>query len=113
MILINNEEKSSRVIEPGCFFIIPFSAAYFWSEMKFLTKSVELRLNFARDLVKISSRFPDKAAVFDGLSVIKTHFTDKQAFSSDLPANTSHAEQPGAEFPSELCILRHKKTSAV
>jgi len=30
-----------------------------------------------------------------------------------LPVNTRHAEQPGNEFPSELCILRHKKTSAV
>ncbi|WP_154243716.1 hypothetical protein [Ligilactobacillus ruminis] len=64
--------------------------------MKFLTKSVESRLDFAHDLVKILSRFTDKAAVFDGLSV-----------------NTSHAEQPGDEFPSELCILQHKKTSVV
>jgi len=56
LILINNEEKSSRVIEPGCFFIIPFSTAYFWSEMKFLTKSIELRLNFAHDLIKISGQ---------------------------------------------------------
>lgn len=99
------KKKAVGSLNLAAFFIIPFSAAYFWSEMKFLTKSVESRLNFARDLVKISSRFPDKAAVFDGLSVSKTHFTDKQAFSSVLPANTSHAEQPGAEFPSELCIL--------
>jgi len=105
LILINNEEKSSRVIEPGCFFIILFSTACFWSEMKFLTKSVESRLDFAHDLVKILSRFTDKAAVFDGLSVSKTHFTDKQAFSSVLPVTPRRADQPGNEFPSELCIL--------
>lgn len=47
------------------------------------------------------------------VSVSKTHFTDKQAFSSDFPVNTRHAEQPGNEIPSELCILQHKKKSAV
>ncbi|TGJ61964.1 hypothetical protein E4M16_00970 [Ligilactobacillus ruminis] len=62
-------------------------------------------MNRAWILLVISSRFTDKAAVFDGLSVSKTHFTDKQAFSSVLPVNTRHAEQPGNEFPSELCIL--------
>lgn len=33
----------------------------------------------------IKSRFTDKAAVFDGLSVSKTHFTDKQVFSKSSP----------------------------
>ena len=33
------------------------------------------------------SSFTDKASFFDGLSVSKTHFTDKPPFSSDLSVN--------------------------
>ena len=36
------------------------------------------------NLSKIPFKFTDKAAVFDDLSVSKTHFTDKPAFPSDL-----------------------------
>ena len=53
-------KKAVGSLNLAAFFIIPFSAAYFWSEMKFLTKSVESRLDFAHDLIKISvqsSRF--------------------------------------------------------
>ncbi|MEQ2869907.1 prevent-host-death protein [Ligilactobacillus ruminis] len=38
-------------------------------------------------LNKISFKFTDKAPIFADLSVSKTHFTDKQAFSSDLSVN--------------------------
>ena len=38
-------------------------------------------------LNKISFKFTDKASIFDDLSVSKTHFTDKQAFSSNLSVN--------------------------
>ncbi|MBT9628442.1 prevent-host-death protein [Ligilactobacillus ruminis] len=37
--------------------------------------------------VQISSGFTDKEPIFDDLSVSKTLFTDKQAFSSDLSVN--------------------------
>ena len=36
---------------------------------------------------KISLKFTDKAFVFEDLSVIKTHFTDKPSFSGDLSVN--------------------------
>ena len=36
---------------------------------------------------KISFKITDKASIFDDLSVSKTHFTDKPAFSSDLSVN--------------------------
>ncbi len=42
---------------------------------------------FVRNRPKISLEFTDKAPVFDDLSVSKTHFTDKQAFSSGLSVN--------------------------
>ncbi|WP_353886585.1 prevent-host-death protein [uncultured Ligilactobacillus sp.] len=35
----------------------------------------------------MSFKFTDKEPIFDGLSVSKTHFTDKPAFSSDLSVN--------------------------
>ena len=36
---------------------------------------------------KISFKITDKASIFDDLSVSKTHFTDKPAFSGDLSVN--------------------------
>ena len=36
---------------------------------------------------KISLKFTDKEHIFDGLSVSKTHFTDKPSFSGDLSVN--------------------------
>ena len=38
-------------------------------------------------LTKISFEFTDKEPIFDVLSVSKTHFTDKSAFSGDLSVN--------------------------
>ena len=38
---------------------------------------------------KILLEFTDKEPIFADLSVIKTHFTDKLAFSSDLSVNFS------------------------
>ncbi|MEO2767835.1 prevent-host-death protein [Ligilactobacillus ruminis] len=35
----------------------------------------------------MSFKFTDKEHIFDGLSVSKTHFTDKPAFSGDLSVN--------------------------
>ncbi|MFJ6958415.1 prevent-host-death protein [Ligilactobacillus ruminis] len=34
-----------------------------------------------------SLKFTDKVSIFAGLSVSKTHFTDKPTFSSDLSVN--------------------------
>jgi len=39
------------------------------------------------DLSKISLKFTDKAGFLEHLSVSKTHFTDKPAFSNDLSVN--------------------------
>ena len=39
------------------------------------------------NLGKISLKITDKASIFDDLSVSKTHFTDKPAFSSDVSVN--------------------------
>ncbi|MEE1508660.1 MAG: prevent-host-death protein [Ligilactobacillus ruminis] len=42
---------------------------------------------FVRNQARISLEFTDKVPFFAGLSVIKTHFTDKPAFSDDLSVN--------------------------
>ena len=64
--------------------------------MKCRTSTVDLRLYYVRHFLfykiqccsiylnKISFKFTDKAPIFDGLSVSKTHFTDKAGFSEHL-----------------------------
>ena len=53
-----------------------------------LTLSGFLKCSAAQPIsFKISLKFTDKALIFDDLSVSKTHFTDKPAFSSDLSVN--------------------------
>ena len=42
---------------------------------------------FVRNQAKISLEFTDKSFILDDLSVSKTHFTDKPAFSNDLSVN--------------------------
>ena len=43
--------------------------------------------SYSGQRAKTSFKFTDKAFVFADLSVSKTHFTDKPAFSSDLSVN--------------------------
>jgi hypothetical protein len=43
--------------------------------------------SFLGDAPGFHSNFTDKEPIFADLSVIKTHFTDKLAFSSDLSVN--------------------------
>ena len=43
--------------------------------------------SYSGQRAKTSFKFTDKAFVFEDLSVIKTHFTDKPSFSGDLSVN--------------------------